>query len=136
MGRIFYYWSVITMSTVAVLGASDNPDRIAYQAVGRLLNHKHEVFPVGPRGGEIFGLPVLRNLAAINKPVDTVTLYVGPDRQEPLLGDILALHPRRVIFNPGTENPPAYERLRQAGIEVEEACTLVLLSTRQFDDPI
>lgn len=121
------------MSTVAVLGASDNPERIAYQALSRLLNKGYEVLPVSPKGGEILGQPVLPNLAAIQKPVDTLTLYVGPDRQAAMLDDIVALHPRRVIFNPGTENEAAYPILRQAGIEVEEACTLVLLSTNQFD---
>jgi uncharacterized protein len=124
------------MSTVAVLGASANPARIAYQAIGRLLNNHYEVFPVSPKGGEILGLPVLPNVLAIGKPVDTVTLYVGPELQAPLIDDLVALKPRRVIFNPGTENPAAYVRLRKAGIEVQEACTLVLLSTRQFDDPV
>lgn len=122
------------MSTVAVLGASDNPERIAYQALGRLVDAGHEVFPVSPKGGEILGQAVLPNLSAIDKPIDTLTLYVGPERQAgAVLDDIVALKPRRVIFNPGTENPAAYARLQQAGIEVEEACTLVLLSTRQFD---
>lgn len=121
------------MSTVAVLGASDNPERVAYQALGRLLEHGHEVFPVSPKGGVIHGQAVLPNLAAISKSVDTVTLYVGPDRQAALLDDIVALHPRRVIFNPGTENPAAYKVLEQNGIAVDEACTLVLLATHQFD---
>ena len=121
------------MSTVAVLGASDNPERIAYQAVERLLRNHHEVIPVSPKGGEILGLPVVSTLGQISAPVDTLTLYVGPDRQGALVGDIVALKPRRVIFNPGTENPTIYPQLQQAGIAVEEACTLVLLSSRQFD---
>jgi uncharacterized protein len=124
------------MSTVAVLGASDNPERTAYQALSRLLNNNYEVFPVSPKGGEILGQPVLPTLREIKKPVDTVTLYVGPDRQGALLEDVIAIKPRRVIFNPGTENPAIYDRLRAAGIEVQEACTLVLLSTRQFDLPV
>src|SRR5689334_4949587 len=101
------------MSTVAVLGASDKPDRIAYQAMQRLLKQNHEVFPVSPKGGEILGQRVLPTVLAIGRPVDTVTLYVGPDRQAPLLDDLVALKPRRVIFNPGTENPAAYSRLQQ-----------------------
>ncbi|MBP7204031.1 MAG: CoA-binding protein, partial [Propionivibrio sp.] len=64
--------------------------------------------------------------------VDTVTLYVGPKRQEGLFEQLRAIHPRRVIFNPGTENPDEYEGLRAAGIEPTEACTLVLLRTGQF----
>jgi predicted CoA-binding protein len=120
------------MSTVVVLGASNNPERIAYQAVSRLLERGHDVIAVSPKGGEILGQPVLPNLGAVTRAVDTVTLYVGPDRQAPLLADIIALQPRRVIFNPGTENPAVYPQLRQAGIATEEACTLVLLSTHQF----
>lgn len=121
------------MSKVVVLGASDNPERTSFQAVERLLANHHEVMPVSPKGGEILGLKVLPALGAIPQPVDTLTMYVGPDRQGALIGDIVALKPRRVIFNPGTENPTVYPQLQQAGIAVEEACTLVLLSTHQFD---
>lgn len=124
------------MSKVAVLGASDNPERTAYQAVQRLLENHHEVIPVSPKGGEILGLSVVSGLARIAQPVDTVSMYVGPDRQGALLDDIVALKPRRVIFNPGTENPTIYPQLKQAGIAVQEACTLVLLATRQFDAPV
>jgi predicted CoA-binding protein len=124
------------MSTVAVLGASDNPERTAYQAIERLLGSNHDVIPVSPKGGEIFGLPVVPALGQITRPVDTLTMYVGPDRQGALVGDIVALKPRRVIFNPGTENPSIYPQLQQAGIAIQEACTLVLLSTRQFDAPV
>lgn len=124
------------MSTVAVLGASDNPERTAYQAVERLLSNRHQVIPVSPKGGEILGLPVVSALNQISEPVDTLTLYVGPDRQGALIGDIVALKPRRVIFNPGTENPTIYPQLQDAGIAVQEACTLVLLAARQFDTAI
>lgn len=120
------------MSVVVVLGASNNPGRVSYQAIQRLRNYHHEVIPVNPRGGEIQGLEVLRSLRDIQKPVDTVTMYVGPPRQVSLIDDIVALRPRRVIFNPGSENPTFYSRLNDAGIDIEEACTLVLLSTRQF----
>lgn len=121
------------MSKVAVLGASDNPERTAFQAIERLLANHHEVIPVSPKGGEILGLKVVPTITEIAQPVDTLTMYVGPDRQSALVGDIVALKPRRVIFNPGTENPALYPQLQQAGIAVEEACTLVLLSTHQFD---
>ena len=68
----------------------------------------------------------------VTDKVDTVTLYVGPQRQVGLFEQIIALRPRRVIFNPGTENPGEYEQLRAAGIEPIEACTLVMLRTNQF----
>lgn len=124
------------MSTVAVLGASDNPERTAYQALERLVGNRYEVIPISPKGGEILGLKVQSSLAEVTQPVDTLTMYVGPDRQGALVGDIVSLKPRRVIFNPGTENPSIYPQLQQAGIAVQEACTLVLLSTRQFDAPV
>lgn len=122
------------MSTVAVLGASDKPQRISRQAVERLLAAGHEVFAVNPRGGEVRGVAVLPQLGAIGKAVDTLTVYVAPHHQAALLEDILALRPRRVIFNPGAENPAIYPALQRAGIAVTEACTLVLLATHQFDD--
>jgi predicted CoA-binding protein len=124
------------MSVVAVVGASDNPDRIAFQAMQRLLQHHHTVIPVSPKGGEILGQPVYTSLEQIHDPVETVTLYVGPERQPDVIDALVALKPKRVIFNPGTENPTLYPRLREAGIAVEEACTLVLLSTNQFDLPV
>lgn len=123
------------MSTVAVVGASDNPERTAFQAVQRLLKHHHTVIPISPKGGEILGLPVQTSLESIQMPVDTASLYVGPERQPAILDALVALKPKRVIFNPGTENPAVYSRLQQAGIAVEEACTLVLLASNQFDMP-
>jgi predicted CoA-binding protein len=122
--------------TVAVVGASNNPQRIAYEALGRLLQKNYAVIPVNPKGGEILGQKVVRSISAIDAPVDTVTMYVNAQRQTELLEEIITLQPRRIIFNPGSENPEAYPRLRKAGIAVQEACTLVLLSTRQFDLPV
>lgn len=123
------------MSNVVVLGASANPQRIAYQAVERLLQKGHAVIPVNPKGGELQGLAVRSSLAAVDRPIDTVTMYIAPEHQGAEIDAIERLHPRRVIFNPGSENPALHARLRRAGIEVQEACTLVLLSTNQFDMP-
>ena len=75
---------------------------------------------------------IRRRLLLIANNSDTVTMYVGPARQQDLVEPIIALAPKRVIFNPGTENPVAYAQLQAAGIEVIEACTLVMLRTRQF----
>jgi predicted CoA-binding protein len=124
------------MSAVVVLGASDNPERIAYQAMIRLLDKHYQVIPVSPKGGKTLGQTVLPTLAAIDRSIDTITMYIGPDRQENVIDAIVALRPRRIIFNPGSENPAIYPRLQQAGIAVQEACTLVLLSTGQFDLPV
>ena len=124
------------MSTVVVLGASANPQRIAYQAVGRLLQKGYRVTPVNPKGGELFGLKVCTALSAVELPVDTVTMYIAPDHQAAEIDAIERLHPHRIIFNPGSENPAVYARLERAGIKVQEACTLVLLSTNQFDLPV
>ncbi|MGI4883690.1 MAG: CoA-binding protein [Janthinobacterium lividum] len=114
-----------------VLGATDNPDRYAYRAVHALQNHGHEVVPVGIRRGEIAGLPIHtdRPQAA---GVDTVTLYVGPQNQPGWYDYILGLRPRRILFNPGTENPELEALAQKQGIQTEEACTLVLLSIGQY----
>jgi predicted CoA-binding protein len=87
---------------------------------------------VHPRLVEIEGEPVLNDLSAITEPVDTVTMYVGPDASNAIAEKLIALRPRRVIFNPGSENPGLQKRLADSGARVEEACTLVLLSTGQF----
>ncbi len=117
---------------VAVLGASPKPARYANQAVRLLREHGYPVTPLHPRFDEIEGLPVAHTLEEIDRPVDTLSLYVGPAGLEPLHDSIVALRPRRVIFNPGTESPALQQRLDAAGIFWQEACTLVLLKTNVF----
>lgn len=117
--------------TVAVVGASPNPERYSNQAIRLLHQHGHRVIPVNPAQSEIEGLKVAASLNDIEH-VDTVTMYVGPKHSGAFLPGLLALKPRRVIFNPGAENDELEQALSDAGIEVEEACTLVLLRTGQF----
>lgn len=117
---------------VAVLGASNKPDRYSHKAVQMLDEYGHTVYPVHPRAKEVDGNPVFAELGLIPDPVDTVTMYVSPAVSDGMGDEILAAGPRRVIFNPGAENPVLAERLRKAGVEVVEACTLVMLKTRQF----
>jgi predicted CoA-binding protein len=118
--------------TVAVLGASNNPERYSNMAVRRLRDAGHRVIPVNPALETIEDLPVVKSLGDIADPVDTLTLYVGPQRSAPMIEDILRLAPKRVIFNPGTESPELATALDQANIPHLEACTLVLLQTGQF----
>lgn len=118
--------------TVAVLGASAKPMRYSNKAIRMLREYGHRVIPVNPAQSEIEGLPVSRHLADIQVPVDTVTMYVSPQHSDALLPELLALKPKRVIFNPGAENASLEAGLAAAGIAVEEACTLVLLRTQQF----
>lgn len=120
------------MQRVVVLGASPKPDRYSNKAVKLLLEHDHDVVPVHPAASEIEGLSVKPSLSRVEGPVDTLTVYLSPSQTEFLEDDILALKPRRVIFNPGTESPSLKRVLDEAGILTEEACTLVLLNTKQF----
>lgn len=115
------------MKKTVVLGASNNPARYAYLATQRLLQHGHEVVPIGVKNGEVLGLEILHGQPAVDE-VDTVTLYLGPPRQEEYYQYILSLHPKRIIFNPGTENPELMQLARENGIETVEGCTLVMLS--------
>lgn len=115
---------------VAVLGASPKKDRYSNQAVNLLKDKGHEVIPVNPAHKEIDGIACVGNLKDIKDSVDTVSIYVG--EVSPFVSDILALKPRRAIFNPGTENDEAEGQLVKAGIICERACTLVLLRTGQF----
>ena len=121
----------VFMKKTVVLGATPNPERYAYLATLRLTRHGHEALPVGIRAGKIGDLDILEGTPPV-QDVDTVTLYLGPDRQPPLYDYIFSLQPRRIIFNPGTENPELVALARQKGIETEEACTLVLLSIGQY----
>ena len=115
-----------------VIGASEKPERYAHQAVLELVNHGEKVRAIGMRAGMIGEVPIETGQPVI-PDVDTVTLYVGPERQADLIDYLITLNPRRVIFNPGTENPGTEQRLRLAGIQPVEACTLVMLRTDQWE---
>ena len=119
--------------TVAILGASDNEERYAFKAQQRLADHGYHVVPVAPHGKTVLGVTSLKSLGDIREPVDTVTLYVGPKNLAPKVDALIALKHRRVIFNPGTEDPDIEKKLQDAGIHTVEACTLVLLSIEQFE---
>ena len=120
------------MENVAVVGASQKEDKYSHMAVKLLEEKGHNPIPVAPAQKEILGRKVYSELCDVPNKIDTVTMYVGAARQSAILEDILKVMPRRVIFNPGAENPDEYDRIRGSGIEVMEACTLVLLKTEQF----
>ncbi len=114
-----------------VLGASLNPERYSYKAIKMLKDKMHEVSALGLKHGEIFGTTI----DVQQKPyldIHTVTLYLNPKRQEPFYTYVMQLNPKRVIFNPGTENPDFFKLLERQNIAYEIACTLVLLSTNQY----
>ncbi|UUV21091.1 CoA-binding protein [Paenimyroides aestuarii] len=114
-----------------VMGASENEQRYSNMAIKKLLNHKYKVKAFGNRTGEVNGVPIHKELIPYDD-IDTVTLYLNPTNQKPFYEYILNLHPRRVIFNPGTENKEFQEKLTHAGIAYEETCTLVLLSINKY----
>lgn len=118
--------------TVVIIGASNNSERYSHRALLLLRKHGHEVVPVHPKLAEIEGIPVVADLGLISGPVDTVTMYVGAAISSGLQDKLIALKPRRIIFNPGAENALLADALQKAGIACEEACTLVLLNTGQF----
>ena len=118
--------------TVAILGASKDPTRFAYRAFKMLQEHGHTPIPVTPKFAELEGVKAFASLKEITSPIDTLTMYVGPAISEKLAPEILALKPKRVVFNPGSENPQLAEKLRQAGVEVVEHCTLVMLRSGEW----
>lgn len=122
----------MSAQTVVILGASNDPQRYAFQAQRLLKQMGHRVLPVNPRETTIDGDAAVPSLAAITEPVDTLTVYLRPALSTSLGAEIERLRPGRVIFNPGTENPALRAALDAAGIVTEEACTLVLLRTHQF----
>ena len=117
---------------VAILGASNKPERYSHQAVVLLAQKGHAVYPIHPALAEIDGHRVFKRLADVPVSLHTVTMYVSPALSSGLAGEIAAARPARVIFNPGTENPELEAQLAGAGIVVVRACTLVLLRTGQF----
>jgi hypothetical protein len=117
---------------VVVLGASPKPARYANQALRLLKENGYQTIPVHPKIASIEGLKVAHHLRQIEHPVHTLTLYLGPQRSEPMVADILELNPARVIFNPGTESVTLEDSLRAHRIECIHGCTLVMLRTAQF----
>jgi predicted CoA-binding protein len=119
------------MKKTLILGATTNPERYAYKAANMLVRYGHEIVPVGVKKGEVAGQTIQGGQPLVEN-LDTITLYLNPDNQRPLYSYILKLNPKRVIFNPGTENDELAELLEKQGVETTEACTLVLLTTNQY----
>ncbi len=118
---------------VAVLGASDDPEKYSNHAVRLLAEKGHTVYPVNPKLSRIGELPVHPSLVALPAKPHTITLYVSAKVSDALAEEILGAGAERLIFNPGAENPALAARAAQRGIRVVEACTLVLLKTGQFE---
>ena len=114
-----------------ILGATPDSSRYAYLAANRLVSKGHSIVNVGIKTGEVAGVPIEKP-ETIHTDIDTITLYVGPQRQPALYDYILATHPKRILFNPGTENSELRRMANDQGIETEYACTLVLLSIGEY----
>ena len=114
-----------------VLGASQNPARYSYLAVNRLRANQHPVVAIGRQEGKVADVNIITEHPEMND-VDTVTVYMNERTQKQYYDYILSLHPKRIIFNPGAENDELKKLAEKNGIQAEEACTLVLLSTGQY----
>ena len=121
----------MTIKKTLVLGASPNPIRFSYKAVKSLQRHDVPVVPVGIKTGEIGGLEIIKTRPEMDD-IHTVTLYIGPARQKEYYSWLLSLYPKRIIFNPGTENQEFMDMARKEGIEVLEDCTLIMLNAGRF----
>lgn len=121
------------MKKTVLVGAGPNPSRYAYLAANMLEEYKHDTVLLGIKKGDINGNQILdiREKPEI-KDVDTITLYIGPQRQTDWIDYLLSLKPKRIIFNPGTENDAFQSLAEEQDIEVLEACTLVMLRSRQY----
>lgn len=120
-----------TNKTTLILGATTNPSRYAYMAANQLVKNGHKIINVGIKTGEVAGVKI-ETASKIHQNIHTITLYIGPAHQPQLYNYIIATKPKRIIFNPGTENPELENLAQQNGIETLEACTLVLLATKQY----
>ncbi|MFH0895373.1 MAG: CoA-binding protein [Bacteroidota bacterium] len=114
-----------------VIGASPDPSRFSYKAVKRLTEDGHPVIAIGNKEGEIEGIKILNDKPNI-QDVHTVTMYLNSSNQAEYVDYIINMKPKRVIFNPGSENDAFAAQLKQKGIEVDESCTLVMLSTELY----
>src|SRR5690625_2100069 len=114
-----------------VIGASENEARYSNKAIRALRNNNHSVKAIGLRKGKVLDVEFDKDKKDLQN-IETVILYVGPKNQPEYYDYIVSLKPKRVIFNPGTENEELYKILKENNIDYEEACTLVMLSTNQY----
>jgi predicted CoA-binding protein len=119
--------------SVAILGASSKPQSFGFKATHKLAAFGYAIQPVHPSGKPCGEYPTVVDLKSLAVPIDTLTVYVNPKISSSLQTEITALQVRRVIFNPGTENPALASALKAQGVHVVEACTLVLLDRSDFD---
>jgi uncharacterized protein len=116
-----------------LVGATTDPSRYAFIAAKMFAERNFDFIPIGIKKGEVFGKEILDLRAKPQlKDIHTITLYIGPAHQSEWIDYLIALNPKRIIFNPGTENPDFYNQAKSAGINVVPACNLVMLSTGQF----
>ncbi len=120
------------MRSTVIIGASPNPENYSYKATVNLKAQGHKVYPIGIKPGDIEGEKII-NDRPIPNDVDTVTMYLSAKNQKDWYDYILSLKPKRIIFNPGTENPEFEEMTKKQGIETLNACTLVMLSIGNYE---
>lgn len=120
----------------AVIGVTPNPSRYSFKAVTKLTDHHFPVVALGFREGEVAGNTIIKEWPTKVDQLKVISMYIGPARQPGFYDYLINLNPKKIIFNPGTENEEFYQKLTKAGIEYEEACTLVLLSTGTYADGI
>ncbi|PWJ97771.1 hypothetical protein BC749_106179 [Flavobacterium araucananum] len=125
------YLKMMKNKKTLVLGATTKPDRYAFRAINMLVEKGHTVLAIGQNTGEVAGVKIYTKAIPV-KNIDTVTLYLNPARQRDYYNYIIEAQPKRVVFNPGTENPELYQLLELNNIKAEVACTLVLLATNQY----
>ncbi len=125
------YLKIMRNKKTLVLGATTKPERYAFKAINMLVEKGHTVLAIGQNKGEVAGVKIHTKTIPV-KNIDTVTLYLNPARQREYYNYIIEAQPKRVVFNPGAENPEFYQLLELNNIKAEVACTLVLLATNQY----
>jgi uncharacterized protein len=131
MANKFLYFCEMKNKKTLVLGASTKPERYSFKAITKLVENGYSVLAIGQNTGEVAGVKIYTKAIPLSK-VNTVSLYLNATRQKDYYNYIVEAQPKRVIFNPGTENPEFYQLLELNHIKVEIACTLVLLATNQY----
>ena len=120
-------------SRIVIVGATPNEHRYAFMAGEMLVRYGHKILPIGIKKGELFGETIqnIRKFPVI-VDVDTITMYIGKRHQREYYDYLLSLKARRIIFNPGTENPEFYKKINDTSTELVEGCTLVMLRSGEF----
>ncbi len=120
----------LSAKTFAGAGASANRHKYGYKVFRALLDSGREVYPLNPIAEEIEGQRAYTRIANLPSVPESISIITPPEITRSVVADAIAVGVKHIWMQPGAENAQASESARQAGINVidDGSCILVLLA--------